>query len=354
LNSGTESRQKKWGLGFAAVVIVAVLGGLLLGLRWREASFQWSEFATMFSRLDWRWIAAATAFGLLTYVGRALRWQILLRPLRRNSSLAKLISATAIGFTAIVLFGRPGELVRPYLISVKEEVPFSSQLAAWFLERIYDLLTALLIFGIALSHVRASGAAVGPGLQWVLQAGGYAAAVVGALCIALLFVFRQFSAQMRQRLLDALSFLPQTYSHKVERVVTAFAQGVESTKSRGSVCLVAFYSMFVWALIVSCYLCALRASPATAGLSLTDVVILVGFVSFGCVVQIPGVGGGMQLVTVIVLTELFGLGLEASTGVAILLWIITVVVVLPIGFLAALQQGLSWGKLRGVGKEAAL
>ena len=54
------------------------------------------------------------------------------------TSLWRVFSATAIGFTAVVLFGRAGEPVRPYLIAKKEGVTFSSQVAAWVVERILD------------------------------------------------------------------------------------------------------------------------------------------------------------------------------------------------------------------------
>ena len=293
-------------------------------------------------------------FALLTYVGRALRWQVMLRPLRPESSLWNLISATAIGFTAIVLFGRAGELVRPYLIAVKEDVPFSSQVAAWFLERMYDVLTVLLIFGFALSHVQSSGATVGPNLQWVLRIGGYAAGITGIVCLALLFAFARFSAKMRRRLLEALGFLPETAFHRVERGVTAFTRGMESTSSRGFVSQLAFYSLFEWALIVACYVCLFRAMPATAGFSVTDVVMFVGFVAFGVLVQIPVVGGGVQVAAVIVLTELFGLTLETSSSVAIVLWIITPVVIVPVGLLLAFREGINWRRLRRLEKEAEL
>ena len=76
--------------------------------------------------------------------------------------MRNLLSATVIGFTAITLFGRPGEFVRPYLIAVKEQVPVPSQFAAWVLERIFDLLMALLVFGFALTRVQSSGVHVGP------------------------------------------------------------------------------------------------------------------------------------------------------------------------------------------------
>ena len=62
----------------------------------------------------------------------------------------------------MVLFGRAGEPVRPYLIARREGVSFSSQVAAWLVERILDLLMVLLIFGIALTQISRSGIQPGP------------------------------------------------------------------------------------------------------------------------------------------------------------------------------------------------
>ena len=81
-------------------------------------------------------------------------------------------TATTIGFTAIVVLGRPGEIVRPYLISVREKVSFSSQLAAWFLERVFDTLLILSIFGVALVLYTGDTRHAGAGLTWVLRTGG--------------------------------------------------------------------------------------------------------------------------------------------------------------------------------------
>jgi glycosyltransferase 2 family protein len=85
--------------------------------------------------------------------------------------------------------------------------------------------------------------------------------------------------------------------------------------------------------------------------SLVDVLIYVGFVSFGSVVQVPGIGGGMQVVAVVVLTELFGVRLELATSFAILTWLSTFVIIVPIGLLVALKEGLDWHNLRRVGRE---
>ena len=117
--------------------------------------------AARFAHVHWRWLALSLVPIFGTYYGRALRWAVFLKPLKPHPSMRNLLSATVIGFTAITLFGRPGEFVRPYLIARKEKVPVTSQFAAWVLERIFDLLMALLLFAFALTRVQSSGPARG-------------------------------------------------------------------------------------------------------------------------------------------------------------------------------------------------
>jgi hypothetical protein len=82
-----------------------------------------------------------------------------------------------------------------------------------------------------------------------------------------------------------------------------------------------------------------------------DVLIFVGFVSFGAAVQIPGIGGGLQVVAVVVLTELFRVRLEPATSFAILIWILSFVVIVPVGLMLTLKEGLDWRSLRRMGRN---
>jgi hypothetical protein len=168
-----------------------------------------------------------------------------------------------------------------------------------------------------------------------------------------LFLLRQFSQPMRRRLLDALGFLPERQFQRAERLVNAFVQGVESTRSRRGLLLVVSYTVLEWVLIAGCTFSIVRAFGDALPFSLTDVLIFMGFLSFGAVVQLPGVGGGVQVVAVLVLTELFGLPLEIAASVALLTWIITFIVIVPFGLIFALREGLNWRKLRGLGSEAS-
>lgn len=316
-----------------------------MAYRLGHGQFQWRVFLETFTTMHLGWLGAATSLVMLTYVGRALRWQVMLKPLKPNSSLWTLFDATAIGFTAMVLFGRPGEVVRPYLIAVKEEVPFSSQLAAWLLERIYDLLLVLVLFGYALTQIQSSSTKIGNELQWVFQAGGHTAGILGTICLGLLVAFGLFPNIVEKRLTQALQVLPDIYAKRLQTLVSDFVSGTRSTTSRSAVLLLVVYTVVEWMLIVACFWCIFQAFPATASLGILDTVIVVGFVAFGSVLTIPGIGGGMQLVTVLVLTQLFQVPVEMAGGIAILIWVITFGVVVPLGLMLAFREGLKWRKL---------
>jgi hypothetical protein len=228
-------------------------------------------------------------------------------------------------------------------------VPLSSQLAVWLLERICDLLAVLLVFGLALTQVRASRASVGPGLGWVLQTGGYFVGITSAVCLAVLILFRDFPEQVRRRLLGALSFLPSRHHQRAEEMVTAFLGGMAATRSHASVALLILYTLLEWVLIAFCYFALFHAYAGLSGFRMQDIVILLGFVAFGNLVQIPGVGGGFQLATVVVLTELFQVPPELAASLAITVWIITFIVIVPIGLFLSFREGVNWRKMRDLG-----
>ena len=338
--------------------IVLALAALLVvvGLfyRLRGNSFQWQLFLDTLSHVNGAWLVVSMLLTLLGYWGRALRWEVMLRPLGRTVPIRRLTYDTAIGFMAVVLLGRAGEVVRPYLISVSAGAPFSSQVAAWMLERILDLLAVLLLFGLALMWIPSRGLALGPALRWVLGAGGYLVAGIGAACLLFLILFRNFSDAAQERLLSAVSFLPPNYYSRVERMLRAFSQGMEATRDLKSLFLLLIYTVFEWVLILGTFYALFLSFPSTAQFKITDVVIILGFMAFGSIVQIPGIGGGIQVVSILVLTEIYRLPLEAATGVAIFIWIITFVVIIPVGFICAVHEGLSWTKLRQLPKDISL
>jgi hypothetical protein len=316
--------------------------------RWRGASFDWHRFGALFLDLHPGWMLLSILLILSTYAGRVIRWEVMLRPLQPRSDFWALLNATAIGFTAIVLFGRPGEVVRPYLIALKSEVSFSSQLAAWFLERVYDLLAVFLLVGIALAGYGQIGLGSGPTTRWILQIGGKLVLMASLASLAILIMARHFSERLAQRLAEALGFLPPALHKKVEGIVHAFVEGMESTKSAVSVAKIVVFTAIEWALIVLSIHCLFLAVPETSSMKLIESAVFVGFIALGSIVQLPGVGGGMQVVSVVVLTELFGTSLETATGLALLIWLVTFAIIVPFGLVLAAREGLKWSQLRHI------
>jgi glycosyltransferase 2 family protein len=308
------------------------------GFDWRLAAFSFTHV-----RPIWLLLALASAYS--TYWGRALRWTVFLRPLKPRPSMRNLLSATLVGFTAINLLGRPGEFIRPYLIAMKEEVPVASQLAAWVLERIADLFMVLLLFGFALVHTGSSTGVSGSKLGWLLSAGGRIAGLLAASAICLTIAFRHFSQPARHGLMQVLRFLPEPLYARVDKLLASFIQGVESTRSDSALFLILLYSALEWLLIILTYWC-LVASFTELTLTVVDLMVFMGFVSFAASVQIPGVGGGVQVMAVLVLTELFRVRLETASAFAFLIWIITFVAVVPVGLVIGMREGLGWSKLR--------
>ena len=337
---------QRMGVWMAALGVLAAAGFVVY--RWRTSGFKWGEFASSFTMVDWRWMSLALLLILATYLGRSMRWEIMLRPLAKDLSFLRIMTATCIGFTAVVLFGRAGEAVRPYLIARREGVSFSSQVAAWLVERFLDLLMVLVIFGIALTQVSHSSIRPGPGFQTTLEAAGYTAGITGLACLALLVALRLFRGQVQQRLIEALSFLLRVLVERIERFLAAFDEGMQSARHPSFILLLVTYSVIEWTVIYAAFYCVFRAFPASSGLGVTDIVIVMGFVCFGGALQIPGVGGGVQLAAVLVLTEFYGMSLESASGIALALWVVNWAVIVPIGLALAFHEGIKLRSLRNL------
>ncbi|HEY7617342.1 MAG TPA: lysylphosphatidylglycerol synthase transmembrane domain-containing protein, partial [Terriglobales bacterium] len=169
------------------ILIYALLLSILLFLMYLQfrtwKNFDWGTFWSQTDRVSLRHIFHAVGLTYLAYLMRAVRWEIFLRPVRRTSSL-RLLSPTLIGFTGLALLGRPGELIRPYLIARRENLPFSSQLAVWTVERIFDIgaFTFLLVlatfFATAPKRLAHYGSFQQIGLILTLLVAGLTAAAV--------------------------------------------------------------------------------------------------------------------------------------------------------------------------------
>lgn len=344
---------KQASIPWAALLVLAVVGFILYRAAVGSGGFDWSRFNNSLLSLDPKFTLLAILFIILSYLGRAVRWEIMIRPLGASLSIWRMFVGTAIGFTAIVLLGRPGEFVRPWWIARASKTPFPSQLAIWLFERIYDLLVVILFFGYGLIHLARSGTVskAGPELRFIVSSGGVAALVGAGVCLAFIFALRFLSPDQRGKLVGVIDWLPEPLALRLRPLANNFLVGAAACCDPKLQWLVIFYTVVEWVIIAGCFWAMFQAFPATSHLTIEDVITIVGLVSFGAVVQLPGIGGGMQVATIAVLTQLYSVSFEEASSLAILLWVITFVMIVPVGIFLALQEGLSFKKMRELNHE---
>jgi len=349
------NQLKKSHIGFVLAALAVLAGGVFTYRNVAESGFHWAEFVGSLARVRWGWVAASLPAILLTYFVRALRWRVLIRPVTPEVSLWKITTATCIGFTAVVLFGRAGEAVRPYLIARHHKVPISTQVAGWLVERILDVLMVMLLFGVALTQVGDSphGLAPGPKMRIALETGGWLAGLTAVACLAVLIGLRLFRGEVHNRIGDSLTFLPEPLVQRIRDFLAAFDEGMQSTRERSSIVPLVGYTVAVWFLVGEAFYSVFRAFPSLNSLQFSDIVMTLGFVAFASVLQLPGVGGGIQIATVLVLTEMYHVPIEASSGVALMVWLTSFLSIVPIGLIFAFHEGLKWRNMRHVGDDPA-
>jgi uncharacterized membrane protein YbhN (UPF0104 family) len=106
------------------------------------------------------------------------------------------------------------------------------------------------------------------------------------------------------------------------------------------------YSLLLWVTIAAAYIVVMRAFPSPVhDMTVPYVLLLMGFSVVGSIVQLPGIGGGAQALTIGALTLLFSIPKELASSAGLILWVITTMSVLPIGLIFAQVEHVS---LRGV------
>jgi len=333
-------------------MLLAVLVALVY-LQFREwRTFDWDTFVQDTRDVTWRHVIHGIVLIYIAYLLRAVRWKLFLPPVRKDVSTAALVSPTVVGFTGLALLGRPGELIRPYLIARRTNLSFSSQLAVWAVERIFDLaaFTVLMIAAIFLpSKLRAFAATRPEVLRWLHLAGYFLSALVLGLFIGAVLVSRKGPA-IASWVEERFSHLAKNLGHRIAQRVREFAGGLDTIHGPVSFLQISFVSLLMWWLIAVSYKEVTHAYGAPMqAMSVTKVLLLMGSSMVGSMVQLPGVGGGSQLATIEALDKVFHVPREIAVSCGILLWLVSFVAVIPVGLLFAHHERLS---LRKVAQES--
>ena len=291
------------------------------------------------------------------YALRSLRWQLFQGNLGA-SRFWTIYEITLAGFAAVFILGRAGEPVRPLLLARKEKLPVADMFGIYALERLFDTASTAVIAGLGLfffqSHAGA-GETTTALEKAARTAGGLLFAGVAAALVFLVYLRLHGTALLERWLQGWLK--SHGWRARVAGILLGFARGVQAIRTWGELWLAVIYSAAHWFVVLLVYYWGTRSFGGRLGtLGLGDVMLVMAFSLVGSIVQLPAVGGGAQLASILVYTKIFGVETEPATAAAIILWLIGFAAVSVAGVPLLIHEGFSLGKLRemaGHEKEAA-
>ncbi len=331
------------------LVIFLILAALVyLQVReWRK--FDWKALHVYATELNWWQVLLGVVLVHMADFFRASRWKIFLRPTHPEVDWKGLIAPQYVGFAGLALLGRPGELVRPYLIAHRVKDTLASQMALWFVERAFDTAAVAVIVGIdlfAVPIVREEYAE--------LRVFGYALLGMALGFVGLLYLLWRNGPAVSNWVCRKISrFSPQA-ADTLEHRLRSASQGLHAIHDVTSLLQATGLSLFIWFLVAMAYRQTMHAFPPETGLAdygLPQAVLLMGASVAGGVMQLPVVGGGSQLATVALLSNSFNYNERPEIAVAagILFWLVTFISVAPLGLILARYEHVN---IRALSKES--
>jgi uncharacterized protein (TIRG00374 family) len=323
-----------------AVWVVTLALVALLAWKLHTSHFDWAGFWRACASADWRLLLVAAAIIWANMLFRAARWAVFLKPSLPPGEHVHwwtLLGSQFIGFAGLAAFGRIGELIRPYLVSKRTGLPFSSQVAVVAVERIFDLGAFALIFSANLL--------LAPQLNALpyherFHMVGYAIAGLTVFLILFVVIVR-VAGGPTARLFGAIT---STVSKPAGEAVTAkileFRTGLNTIANLRDFLSVTVLSILMWLCISAAYVLVMWAFPPPVhDLTIAHVLLLMGFSVVGSLVQLPGIGGGTQAMTIGALTTLFRIPAELAASAGLILWFIsTMSIILPGLIYARVEQ----------------
>jgi glycosyltransferase 2 family protein len=338
----------------AALIVIA---GLLYHERGAAmlAGFSWQRLGAALGNVNFTMLALALVTIFVSYALRAQRWKGFSRYMGKPR-FWNVYSATIMGFTAIFLLGRAGEPVRPLLIARKDRLPVGDSLGVYVLERIFDAGATVVLAACALLAIpRAS--LNGPIADTAKQSNSNALlrdarlagwALAGALValIVLLIYFRVHGAKALRSQVGRWH-AGGGWRGRIATLVDGFSEGLQAIRSARSLFEAVSYTAVHWVTVALVYYLVIRSFGSRGGyLEFRGAMLVLAFTMVGSIVQLPTVGGGMQLSSFLVLSVIFGVEKEPAAAIAIMIWIISFAAVTIVGLPLLIREGWSMGALR--------
>ncbi|MGH9943702.1 MAG: lysylphosphatidylglycerol synthase transmembrane domain-containing protein [Pyrinomonadaceae bacterium] len=334
-------------LKFTALILLATLV-----LWWFGRDLDWAGVRAAVGRADGRWITTGVLLVCGSYLVRALRWQALLAPLA-PAGLRELFAATTVGFGAVFLVGRTGEVVRPAFLPFREpRVSPAASFVTIGVERLYDMVAVVLIFAVNLIWFRAPAGGDVAAYARVRQAGVVLLTLAAVGVIALVW-FRRHTPLLLgwigQKLEGRPAFV-RRLGHLLVGLLEHLAQALSVLVDARSLAVTVGWTALLWTGIAATNWIILRAFGLPFGLG--ETLFVLGFALVGSLVPTPGGAAGAFHAATAAGLVFLGTAREQAAAVSIVLHLVFFGPAVIFGLYYFLRSDVSLARLKSLAQNS--
>lgn len=285
---------------------------------------------SILSQANYGWALAMLPPLIISHLFRAWRWEYLLRPVKKGLKFRNLFSSMMAGYMLNNVLPRIGELARPYAIGKLEGISRSAALGTVFIERIFDILSFMVV--IALIPVFYTGPLTQV-FPWLEETGLWLTVI--SLVFLAIFTFLMMRRDIVVRLLNFITrHLSPRRAQLVEHITHSFLDGFLFLKEPKLYFMIGFLSIMVWVFYIIMLFLPFYAFGMTElySLDLRSALVVQAISTIGFILPTPGGTGSYHYFTIQTLTKLYGVGEEIARSYA--------TVTHAIGFLGTMLIGI--------------
>lgn len=310
------------------LIIGLIISAIGLYIAFRKIDL--AALSDVFVHINFGWLLLAIGLIIFSVWIRALRWQLILTPIK-VIRIAPLFSATMIGYFGNgVLPFRLGELLRAYALKRTEKsISIASSFGTIMVERLLDMIgvTVLMVTLFGLYHVP----------SWLTKAGILMGIIVLG-CITLLF-WMSFSHKEWLDRLESLTILKRGMGLKIRKLLHSFIEGLLTLRHARNVAPLIIYSILLWIIywvitVVSASALYIQLSWIEAGIVLVATTMVISIPSS------PGSIGTYHAAAVLIMVDLLGKSMASSQAFAILIHAVGFLPLVLIGFYYLLKHSI--------------
>lgn len=342
-----KSTTRKY-LEFGALCLLAVAI-----LWWFGRKLNWQEVRQAVSHTNPYLLGLAALIISLAYWFRAARWGALLKPLC-PASLRNLFIATTVGFGAVFIFGRTGEVVRPVVLPMRDpRIRPSASFVTIMVERIYDMIAVVVLFAVNLIWFRPP-ANVGVEFGRVRMAG----VILLLLAVAGVFGLTQFRKKSARAIgwikktIAGRRFIPARLTRAVVSILEQLASALSVLVDRRELAVTVGWSALVWSAIALANLLVFRAFGLPFGM--TQTIFVLGWSLVGSLVPTPGGAAGAFHAATAAALIFLGVQRDTAAAISIVLHLVDFGPSLLFGLFYIIRGDISLARLRSLTSSEAV